>query len=368
MKTRHILFFTKFWRFGGTERSILLLARELIREGYRCTVLIHREGSFAEKLRNEGIPCVSQVCRWYNPWVYGRISKWLKNNQIDCLFLHHARIFALVAHQLGIKTIQRVNLPQKGRIFRWGSLWGVDRFFDRFIDGYVAVSNDIAGSLRALKIPSQKIQVIVNGIDMGEIDKTQALSKTELGFSPDCFLVGAVGRLEYQKGFDQLIRSYAKFQDHHTEARLIIVGSGSEAVSLKALVNQLALQDCVKFVPYVDNPFSYMKAFDLYVLSSRWEGLANVVLEALACQCPVAAADCEGIRQVILQKKTGIIFPKNDIDQMARIMEECMAESKRWQQYACEGRKLIQNHFTIDKMIYQTQNFIKSLSEASRYD
>lgn len=358
---RSTLFFTKFSNFGGTEKTILLLCQAFLQKGLPCIVTVIGEGRFKDVLDHHKIPNVILNVRWYFPGDLIKVWKFLISNQFDVIFLHHVRLFAVMFRVLGLRVIQRVNLPQDKNLKRWGRCRGVDKFFDHFIDSYIAVSEEIREGLVNLKIKPEKIVVIRNGVDMNKIEAASKMQKFQIGVDEDDFLIGSVGRLEYQKGFDLLIHGFCEFQKKVAKAKLLIIGSGSRECELKRMTQKLAIGDKVVFFPYVENPYPYLKTLDLFVLSSRWEGLANTLLEAMACRCPILASDCEGTRDAIENGVTGMMYRSYDIQQMTWLMGDCLQYPLRWRKYAEQASVRIIKDFPMEAMIDRTLAVFQSL-------
>jgi len=128
-------------------------------------------------------------------------------------------------------------------------------------------------------------------------------------FSQDGKVVVFVGRLESVKNPNLLIDSFALLPDI-LNARLLVIGDGPLDQELRERVNQLGIQESVSFLGYVENPAPYIRRADVLALTSQWEGMPGVIIEALACNTPVVATDCApGIREIFLDKVYGKIVP-----------------------------------------------------------
>jgi GalNAc-alpha-(1->4)-GalNAc-alpha-(1->3)-diNAcBac-PP-undecaprenol alpha-1,4-N-acetyl-D-galactosaminyltransferase len=141
----------------------------------------------------------------------------------------------------------------------------------------------------------------------------------------------AIGRLEAQKGFDMLLKAFAQCAPEHPSWNLKIIGDGSEREHLQVLARSLQISDRVEWQPMAREPEKELHCSDLFVLSSRYEGLPMVLLEAMACGLPVVSFDCpSGPGDVIRDGEDGLLVPPNEIAALARAMSRLMtAEDER---------------------------------------
>lgn len=154
----------------------------------------------------------------------------------------------------------------------------------------------------------------------------------------------AVGVLQSQKRFDWLIEAFARMQAPR-QARLLILGDGPERAKLEALVARLNLGGRVLMPGFVDNPAPYYANADLFVLSSEYEGLSLVLVEALEQGTPVVSMDCpSGPREVLENGRYGALVPVGDVDALARMMHEALGRS-----HDREALKRRAADFSIDK-------------------
>jgi len=132
-----------------------------------------------------------------------------------------------------------------------------------------------------------------------------------------------VGRLAHEKGFDVLVRAMARVQGAW---QLAIWGEGAERSALSKLVAELGLQDRIQLCGYASDPFRAMRDADVFVMPSRHEGFGNVLIEALACQCQVVAADCPyGPREILQDGRLGELVPVEDVDGLAEAIKRVMS-------------------------------------------
>lgn len=136
----------------------------------------------------------------------------------------------------------------------------------------------------------------------------------------------SAGRLEPHKGFVTLLRAFARMRER-VEARLLILGDGSQRAELLAESNRLGLGDYVQLIGFKRNPFRFMKQADLFVLASEYEGLPNVLVQALALGARIVSTDCKtGPSEILCNGKFGKLVPVGDEESLARAMEESLEQ------------------------------------------
>lgn len=199
----------------------------------------------------------------------------------------------------------------------------IERFQYRAMDHVVAVSRELGDDLvGALGLPACRVTVIPNGVDLARIAAEAGVDAPV----PPGPLILSVGRLSRQKNFALLIDAYAKMRVTH-DARLVVLGDGPpdqrRALLRRVDHHGLVLGTDVHLPGFVANPFAWLARADLFVLSSRWEGSSNALIEALACGCPVVATHIPtGVREVLADGQYGVLVPPDDADAMARAMAE----------------------------------------------
>lgn len=173
--------------------------------------------------------------------------------------------------------------------------------------------------------PPQRITVIPNPVDVSKIS-LQILS-AENPYQDGNVQVASVGRMEYQKGFDLLLKAFHRSRKIIRNLSLTLVGDGPRRKALETLSAELGISDAVTFVGEKKNPYPYMAHADFVVSSSRWEGSPNTVLESLACGTPVLAFNCPGgIAEIINDEKNGWLIPAEDWQGMSEKMVQIVME------------------------------------------
>lgn len=262
------------------------------------------------------------------------LSDYLKKEKPDALVSHmgHANVVAVLAKELS-RTGTKLVLVEQNTVSQEKSPLFRGRFVPLFMkwlypraNAVVGVSKGVAEDLeRQLVLPTGSVSVIYNPV-VG--DELAAKAKTSLDHpwfqagSPPVFL--AVGRLTEQKDFPTLIEAFALLRKERL-ARLLILGEGESRLELEKKINLLGIAEDVSLPGFVDNPFAYMHHANAFVLSSRWEGLPTVLIEAMACTCPVVSTDCpSGPNEILEAGKYGILVPVGDVEKLAKGMQEVL--------------------------------------------
>ena len=168
------------------------------------------------------------------------------------------------------------------------------------------------------ELPRERITTVYNGVDLRRLDELAASPVADPWFESDApAVLMAVGRLAPQKDFRNLLKAFARVRSRRG-VRLVILGEGPERARLESLAADLGIAADVKMPGAVPNPFAYMARASLFVLSSAWEGFGNVLVEALACGCPIVSTDCpRGPREILDGGAFGPLVPVGDDEALA---------------------------------------------------
>jgi glycosyltransferase involved in cell wall biosynthesis len=304
---------------GGAERIMLNLANGITSRGYSVDLVLARaEGPFMDE-----VPASVRVIDLKSSRVSTStpaLVRYLRRERpMAMLSILYANIIALWARRLaGIP--RRVILGEHNTLSsvtsgehdpRWQLYSGLARLFYPWADDIIAVSGGVADDLaKVIKIPRERIRVIYNPIvtpDMFVKSRDPVIHPWFKSGEPPVLL--GVGRLTVQKAFDVLIRAFVEVRKVQ-RVRLLILGEGEERLALEALIKEYGLEQDISMPGFVPNPYSYMAHAAAFVLSSRWEGLPTVIVEAMALGAPIISTDCpSGPREILLDGKYGQLVP-----------------------------------------------------------
>ncbi len=236
------------------------------------------------------------------------------------------------------------------------------RFLYSFADLIVANSYGIRECLiSSWKIPEEKIRVIHNGVDIGNIDKLSFEKVNHIWIKNNYNLIISVGRLFKPKGFPNLLDAL-KIVNQKRTVYLIIIGKGEEEKRLKVMAKEMDINDRVDFIGFKQNPFKYIANADLFVLSSLWEGCPNVLLEAMACRTPVVSTDAPyGPSEIIEDGVNGYLVPVADSTRLAEKILYVLENLDKQDNVIREARQTVEKKFTVDKMAKNYEKLFYSI-------
>ena len=179
-------------------------------------------------------------------------------------------------------------------------------------------------SRASLSLPAEKLKVVFNPIVTPDLKERAKEPLEHPWFSDGSKVFIAVGRLRPQKDFRTLLQAFSRVRATRP-ARLLILGEGPERSELEDLVRELGIADDVSLPGSVENPYAYLSRAVAFVLSSRWEGLPTVLIEALACGLPVIATDCpSGPKEILAGGRYGKLVRVNAVEDLAAAMEAAL--------------------------------------------
>jgi glycosyltransferase involved in cell wall biosynthesis len=225
------------------------------------------------------------------------------------------------------------------------SLQRATRFVHAHADVAVSVADSVVPGIVANGLPAERVRVVMNGIDVAHVRELAGLPPVD-GATPEPMarraegppsIVGH-GRLSVQKDFTMLVRAHAKVRAAGIDHRLVIIGEGPAKNEIAAVVAQHGVQDSVQLAGYVDNPYPITSKADLFVLSSRTEGMPLTILEALAVGAPIVATRCAtGVERLLDGGKYGELVPPGDVDAMASAIERHLRDPAPLREAAAHG-------------------------------
>lgn len=330
-----IAFFLPSLIGGGAERVILNLMQGITARGLPVDLVVAAaKGPLLGQL-----PPSVRLVDLHAPRVLrsvGPLAGYLRRERPRALVssMNYANLVALWAARLArqgtpvvvtVHTTPSASRPQQNRPS--ARLWPpLLRIFYPWASSVVAVSRGAADDLAKWSgLPRNRVEVVYNPVitSAGLAAARQTPEHPWFGEGQPPVVLG-VGRLTEQKDFPTLIRAFAEVRRRRA-ARLIILGEGEDRPALTALSTELGVADDVDLPGFRDNALAYMASSALFVLSSAWEGLPTVLIEALAVGTPVVSTDCpSGPREILQDGRLGPLVPVGDASALATAMLQTM--------------------------------------------
>lgn len=319
-------------RMGGAAKIALNLSEQYLEEGMEVTIILTDGNSndpdfsaLPEGLEVIKLPRIN-MHHFIRPFINAyQLLKYFRQIKPDAILgvRHDATIIASLAWKLngrkGRFVIRDIN-PITKTLNRNAVMVAMIKSAYRSASAVIANSDDVAQALREKNwLPAEKIHKIDNPVLTKSFYKKAQMEVSDpwldASSSP---LVITIGRLDKMKDQATLIRAFALVRAK-TEARLMLVGDGPERPTLRKLVKDLKLEESVALPGAMQNPYPYLKRAAVFVLSSKYEGFGNVLVEALSLGKPVVSSACTGGPAYILQSgKFGSLFPVGDHEALAQ--------------------------------------------------
>jgi glycosyltransferase involved in cell wall biosynthesis len=345
---------------GGPEKTILSGAARHDRARFDVTVCYvrdFRDDVFALRQRARGldldyveIPERGSV----DPRIWRQLCRLVADRRIDLVHAHDYKtdLLALaLARRLGVVPLATAH-GWTGQAARERYLYyPLDkRLLGRF-PRVIAVSADIRRELVRCGAHPDRVTVILNGIDPVEFRRTPGRRETvrvQLGYRPEHFVIGAVGRIERQKRFDHLVEAFAALAHHHPLMRLAIAGAGSLEPELTRLIESRGLTERARLLGHRDDVAELHHAMDVFVQSSEYEGTPNAVLEAMALETPIVATDAGGTSEVATPQTEALIVPIGDVNALVNAIRTVRDDQPAARARAIAARRRVENALSFD--------------------
>lgn len=289
-----------------------------------------------------------------------KITNRLRRSSPDCIvgWLFPTTMIAATAGRLAgcprIVATDRNMSRWKGEP-PYGRWWHrrLDRFGVRLVDTIVVNSNRTADDFhRWAGCPGEKIAVVHNGVDARDlIRRPYADVRAELGISDGETVLLNVGRLSYEKNQVELVRLALQLKERDLEFRIVIVGHGDLGPGLELLSERLGVAREVIFTGRRNDPQSFYRCADVFVLPSLFEGLPNAVLEAQAFGLPVIAYDVGGNAEIIVDGRTGSVLPPPEKRRFEEAVVRLITDPDLRRRMGAAARERVRSEFSVDKMV-----------------
>ncbi|MFP4057986.1 MAG: glycosyltransferase [Candidatus Brocadiia bacterium] len=346
---------------GGAENTLFHLATGLDRDLFEPRVAaLFGDGPVAQRLRRRDIPVQSLGGRRRWPLAaLWRLRRLAAQADIVHSFLFHAnlaaRLAVLGARPAAVVASARVAERTRPRRRR------LEVLTHRLVDAQVCVSTGVRDFFAAGGFPREKLVVVPNGVDVARFEGRDPAFKDRLRLGPDTPLVTTVGRLHEQKGGTYFLRAAASILRSRPDCHFLVVGTGPLEEKLRAEAREFGISRQVTFLGFYDDVPAVLKATDIFVLPSLWEGMPNAVLEAMAAAVPVIATRVEGTVDLIEHGVTGILVLPRDVPALVSAALRLLEDRERAAQLGQAAQDRVRAQFRLEDMVRRHEELYRRL-------
>ena len=368
-----LLFVITELAYGGAEAQVVRCAKRLGARGWEVRIVtLLRPQAYVDELASVGIlvDWLGVHRKFPDPRPLARLVHQIHSWRPQIVHSHmvHANILARVARifaPVPVLISTAHSIDERGRRGSGRLRTFLYRITDPLCDLTTQVSQ--AGLERYVRIgaaPQHKIRYIPNGVDTERFRpnfEVRVKLRKELGLG-EAFVWLAVGRFDPPKDYPTMLHAFSLVAQRYPNARLLIAGDGPLKPSMTVLAQELGIDERVTFLGIRRDVPELMNAADAYVMSSAWEGMPMVLLEAHASGLPIVATDVGGNREVVLPEKTGFLVPPKNPEALAEAMLKLMdlpeEERRRMGEAA---RQHIEANFSLDRVVDQWEALYREL-------
>jgi len=388
-----IPYFPPAYTFGGPVKVVYQISKELIKRGHKVVVYTTDAKDFSSRLeinynntiegikvhrfRNLSLTLIKKLKLFITPQLALFARKDVKN--FDVIHLHEYRTFQnIVIHHYAYRYNIPYILQAHGslrRINTWQRLkWIYDAFFGyrllRDSSKVIALNNVEAEQYKAMGVPEENIAIIPNGIDLSEYSELppKGAFKKKFGIPEDRKIILYLGRIHKIKGIDVLVKAYAHLKNEMNvnDAVLVVAGPDDGFLNeVKFLVYNLGITDSVLFTGplYGRDKLEAFVDSEVYVLPSRYEIFGLTVLEAYACGKPIVASRVGGLKDLVKNEETGLLFEPGNIAQLAKSIFNLLNDNDAAKEMGLKGKNFVREIFTIEKVVERLEKVYEEVVE-----
>lgn len=355
---------------GGAETLLVNMMRKMDSSIIAPEVVCLKEpGPLGEAIADE-FPIHSQLIggKW-DLAVVPRLAKLMRNRRADAVITVGAgdKMFwgRLAAYVAGVPVIGSA-LHSTG----WPDGVGrLNRLLTPITDAFIGVAQSHGTFLHEFeRFPKQKVHVIRNGVDCERFSQSGTNRRDvrdELGLEPDTPLIGIVAALRSEKNHTMLVRAAAELRKKHPNLNWIIVGDGPEREAIESIAKELSIDDRIHLLGTRHDTPRLVSALDVFTLCSLNEASPVSILEALACEVPVAATDVGSVSETVIPNETGFLFESEDLAGMCNAIDRLVSDSALRLRLGAAGRERVVRTGSLEAMVNGYQDLVTGLYDQS---
>ncbi|MFA3784116.1 glycosyltransferase family 4 protein [Melioribacteraceae bacterium 4301-Me] len=352
-------------KIGGGQQHLLWLTQRLDKSKFDVEVACEKSGYLVDELNKIGVK-VHPLKISNRPNIFSLIKTYqlIKKISPDILHTHggtagfYGRLAAIknfkgaVIHTYHGIHYLNFDKPLQKKIYTV-----IDKFLLKFTHCTICVAkNDFELGMKYGIVRKEKSAVIFNGVDIDQFTQSNQIEKSTIKLKiSNTTIIGSVGRLHPQKGYEYLIKASEDVIKNYQNVRFVIVGDGELRNDLELLAKKSKVENYFTFLGSRTDIPSLIKQFDIFVLPSLWEGLPLVLLEAMASKKPIVATNVNGITEIIENGKEGILIPPKNYQALSKAIIHLLNNKQLCEQLAEQAFKKVSREFSLNKMINETE-------------
>jgi glycosyltransferase involved in cell wall biosynthesis len=352
---------------GGAENHLFELIKGQLLLGHKVAVAYLKGGGYwAKDYKKLNVQVFDLGLRFYGeitPLL--NLKRVISNLSPDIIHAHMppAEVYAWLALK-GSKIPLFITKHNDENFYRYSFTNKIGSLIAKRANKVIAISEAVNCYIRtALKIPCEKMQTILYGIDTQNFSNVRSSSRQSLrqewGVPSNAWLIGTVARLAPQKSLDILLESFAKYQDKaEMDSRLVIVGNGPLILDLKKQAMRLGIDQLIVWAGFREDIPEVIAAFDCFILTSSYEGFGLVLLEAMASKKPIIATSVSAIPEIVINNVTGLLCERANSDQISDAILK-MEDHNLRVHYGANGFERATNLFSSVVMIEKINSLYK---------
>lgn len=356
--------------WGGQANRILNLCRKHREMGVDAAIASPRGSELALRARQAGIPVFDEFTfrRGFRPLALlpdvRRMRRLLRTGQYDIVDTHGSQDTWVVSLAMRRLKHRPRFVRTRHNLFPIKPHFWNRRLYTRQVDFMIASAPEVGRKVVEEGIlPEDRVRSIWSGIDTGRFfpRKPNWDLLDDLDLPKDAPLVGSVGRLAWEKGHDVLLRAAALVNRRMPDVRFVILGEGPDRADLMKLRDELELQGIVKFAGFRKDVPDLLPLLNLFVLASVSEPMGNAAAEALVTRVPVIASATGGLKDIVIDRETGLLVPPGEHEPLAKAIEYALTHPDEMTRMTERGEAHVRAHFTVEQLAEETLAVYRSL-------
>jgi len=377
-KTRLLLVITQS-ELGGAQKYVYYLATCLPKDGYGINVACGTGGLLIPRLREAGIEVspIPNLVREIHPirdsLAFLDLLRLIRRKRPHIVHTNSTKAGFLGRLAAKVAGVAVIIFTAHG-FFLYEPFWTkTTRLFYTFVERLGGILSDVVIAvseadrqkiIRYKVVQPNRIVIIHNGLEIDALNKafdTTIINQNNIELSDNDTIIGMVANFYPIKGLQFFIEAAEQVKHIFPEVKFIIVGDGEQRPELEKLRSALGLNSYVLFLGQRDDVPKILPLFDVFVLPSVKEGLPYALLEAMAAARPVVATTVGGVPEVVVDGQTGLLVPPGNPEALARAIIALLQDPERAHAMGQAGRKRVLEHFTVERMVAETERVYQEL-------